>query len=160
MKILKNILDQVGIIEVIGTLERNIKSVCFDSRDITTGDLFIAVRGTRTDGHKYLEEAIKTGASAVVCEEYPTSISDESTYILVKNSARALAEISSNFFDRPSGKLRLIGITGTNGKTTIATLLYRLVIEMGYPAALLSTIETRINDKVLESTHTTPDPHK
>ncbi len=157
MKTLKNLLHNVATIEIIGNTDIGIESVSFNSNNIKKNELFVAVRGISVDAHKFIPDVIKSGAIAIVCEEYPTVLESNVTYIKVLNSGKALGFICSNFFDNPSAKLKLVGITGTNGKTTIATLLCNLFIKMGYKVGLLSTICNRISDEVIPSTHTTPD---
>ncbi len=135
-----------------------VKNVCFDSRKAKPGYLFVAVKGTLSDGHDYITTAIDQGATAVVCEKLPEAINEAVTYVTVKNSAQALGQVASNLNGNPSEKLKLTGVTGTNGKTTTATLLYQLFTNLGYAVGLISTVENRIGDKVIPSTHTTPDP--
>lgn len=135
-----------------------IRSICFDSRKANTGCLFVAVKGIHTDGHRYIDQAIEKGAAAVVCEKLPEKLPENVTFISVENSAKALGIIVSNFYDNPSTRIKLVGVTGTNGKTTIATLLYKLYHELGYKAGLISTISNRIHERISGATHTTPDP--
>lgn len=158
MKQLQEILYKAGLLEVIGDTSMTVGELCFSTADVKAGDLFVAVRGTRVDGHDYIEKAIQSGASTIVCETMPTNMSAGVTYVKVADSSIALAVMASNYFDNPSEKLSLIGITGTNGKTTSVTLLYRLFMSMGFPCGLISTVENRINEQVMPSTHTTPDP--
>jgi UDP-N-acetylmuramoyl-L-alanyl-D-glutamate--2,6-diaminopimelate ligase len=134
-----------------------ISAVVFDSRKVVRGCLFVAVRGTQVDGHDYIQKAIEQGAVAVICEELPGHTAGEVDFLMVKDSAVALGIVSANFYDNPSKKLKLVGVTGTNGKTTIATLLYQLFRDLGYKCGLLSTVENQINGKIIPSTHTTPD---
>lgn len=155
---LKDILYGVNITSSVGDMNVEVKDVCFDSRQVTKGALFVAVRGTQTDGHQFIDRAVQQGAAAVVCEHLPDTLYEKSTCVTVKDSARALGIIAANFFGAPSQKLKLTGVTGTNGKTTVATLLYKLFTSLGYKAGLISTVEYRIQDTVLPSTHTTPDP--
>ncbi len=136
---------------------RDVKSVEFDSRKVEKGSLFVAVRGTLTDGHKYIETAIERGASMVVCEEMPEICHDGVQYFVVEDSHSALSEIAREFYRHPSKEIKLVGITGTNGKTTSATLLYWLFTSLGYKCGLLSTVENRIAERIYTSTHTTPD---
>jgi len=157
MKI-KDILTNCNLLEIEGDKDIDIHGIAFDSRMVTQGTMFFAVKGTQVDGHDYIVNAIESGAIAVVCEKMPKSKQEGVTYIKVDNSAYVLGMAASNFFGNPSEKLRLVGVTGTNGKTTIATLLYRLFKEAGYKCGLLSTIENIINRDVVPSTHTTPDP--
>lgn len=158
MKKLSDLLYKVSIEKLIGNVGSSIKNISFDSRKIESGYIFFAIKGYDLDGHKYIPQAITQGASVVVCEELPEELSDYVTYVQVKNSSIALGIVVSNFYDNPSEKLTLAGITGTNGKTTTTTLLYNLFTQLGFRCALLSTIENRISDKVLNSNHTTPDP--
>ena len=155
---LKDILTNCNLKDIVGEKDRDIIGIAFDSRKATEGTLFFAVKGTQVDGHDYIDKAVENGAAAVVCEKLPKEKADNVTYIQVENSAYALGVAASNFFGNPSEKLRLVGVTGTNGKTTIATLLYRLFTDAGYLSGLLSTIENIIEREVIPSTHTTPDP--
>lgn len=138
-------------------MDIKIGSICFDSRLIDKDGLFIAVKGTIVDGHSFIDEVIKQGAKAIVCEELPSNINDDISYIQVRNSSSALGQIASNFYDNPSSDLCLVGVTGTNGKTTIASLLHDLFSILGYNPGLISTIENRICKKIITATHTTPD---
>jgi len=158
MKILKDLLYGVSLKKVIGSTESEVEAICFDSRKAAPGVLFVAVRGTESDGHAFIEKAIDLGAAAILCEELPSNISENVSYFLVENSAKALGIIASNFYNKPSAKLKLVGVTGTNGKTTIATLLFQLFRDLGYKTGLLSTVQNQINDLIIPSTHTTPDP--
>ncbi len=158
MKLLKDILYKAGLLEVTGTTNLAIASVCSDSRKADKDCLFVAVRGTQSDGHKFIAKVVDEGAVAVVCEEFPAELNSKVTYIKVKDSSFALGIIASNFYDNPSEKLKLVGVTGTNGKTTTVTLLFNLYRSLGFKAGLLSTVKNRINNDVLEATHTTPDP--
>jgi len=158
MKILKDILYGVSLLKVIGSTESEVHAICFDSRKAATGVLFVAVRGTESDGHAFIDKAIDLGATAILCEELPAKIRENVSYFLVENSAKALGIIASNFYDNPSAKLKLVGVTGTNGKTTIATLLFQLFRDLGYKTGLLSTVHNQINDLIIPATHTTPDP--
>ncbi len=157
MKELKDLLYKAGLIEVIGSTNISIRSICFDSRKAEMGGLFIATRGTQSDGHAFIEQTIRSGVVAVVCEDLPATIDNDVTYLKVKDSALALGLIASNFYDNPSSELKLVGITGTNGKTTTATLLFKLFRKLGYNVGLLSTVQNQINETVIPSTHTTPD---
>ena len=157
MKI-KEILVNCNLLEIEGEKDLDILDISFDSRKVNEGTLFFAVKGTQVDGHDYIDKAIEKGASAIVCEKMPKTKAENVTYFQVDNSAHVLGVAASNFFGNPSEKLRLVGVTGTNGKTTIATLLYRLFTDAGYSCGLLSTIENIINREVIPSTHTTPDP--
>jgi len=147
----------VPLTEVAGSTERDITCIRFDSRAVKAHTLFAAVRGTQTDGHRYISQAIENGAVAVLCEDFPKERDPEVTYLKVKNSAAALGIAAANFYDNPSAKLHLVGVTGTNGKTTTVSLLFRLFREMGIPAGMLSTTHYQINDTIIPATHTTPD---
>jgi UDP-N-acetylmuramoyl-L-alanyl-D-glutamate--2,6-diaminopimelate ligase len=155
---LKDILYKVSLTSGSGDMRVNVTGICFDSRQVKTGFLFVAIKGTQSDGHQYISKALSLGAVAVVCEVLPEDVPLEITIVTVKNSAQALAVIASNFFQTPSEKLKLTGVTGTNGKTTVATLLFQLFTSLGYKCGLISTVENKIVDKVIPSTHTTPDP--
>jgi len=157
MRNLSDIITGLPFTELQGASDMEITAIVFDSRKVVPGCLFVAVRGTRVDGHDYIEKAIEMGAVAVICEELPGHTAGEVDFLMVKDSAVALGIVSANFYDNPSKKLKLVGVTGTNGKTTIATLLYQLFRDMGYKCGLLSTVENQINGKAIPSTHTTPD---
>ena len=143
--------------KIIGPKEGQVQQIVFDSRKAKAQSLFVAVKGTQVDGHQYIDKAIDAGATTVVAEHLPSELKPDVCYIRVEDSARALGQLADGFFGQPSSKLKLVGITGTNGKTTTATLLYRLFLALGYKAGLLSTIENRIGHKAVEATHTTPD---
>ena len=155
---LKEILVNCNLLDIKGNKDIDFLDITFDSRNVKPNSLYFAVKGTQVDGHNYIDKAIENGAIAIVCEKLPKNIIEAITYILVDNSAHVLGIGASNFFGNPSEKLRLVGVTGTNGKTTIVTLLYRLFNDAGYNCGLLSTIENIINREVIPSTHTTPDP--
>ncbi len=157
MKKLKDIIRSVQIIRILGKDDIGIYSISNNSKEIASNSLFIAVKGRTVDAHQFIPEVIKKGAIAVVCEELPDEILPSVTYIQVKDTAEAVGQIAHSFYDTPSQKLHLIGVTGTNGKTTTVTLLYQLFRALGYSCGLISTIENKINDQVLPSTHTTPD---
>lgn len=157
MKKIQDILPGVQVIEVIGDSSRTFNKLVFDSRKAKKGDLFIASRGTQVDGHSFINQVIEKDVVAIVCEEFPEEMSASVCFIKVENSQWALGIIASNYFENPSQKLTLVGVTGTNGKTTIATLLYQLFTDLGYFVGLLSTIENKIGERVIPSTHTTPD---
>ena len=157
MKI-KDIIVNCNLLELVGDKDLDITKVSFDSRQVEPGTLFFAIRGTQTDGHDYIDKAVEQGASAIICEKMPKTLSPNVTYIRVDNSAYVLGVGASNFYGNPSRSLKLTGVTGTNGKTTIATLLYRLFTDAGYACGLLSTIENIIDHEVIPATHTTPDP--
>jgi len=154
---LKDILYKVGIRSVAGNTGVEISDIQIDSRKVSKGCVFIAVKGVAADGHKFIEKAVEAGAVAVICEALPVNTKEGVTYVQVDNSAMAAGLIAHNFFGQPSEKLKLVGVTGTNGKTTIATLLYKLFTSLGYKCGLLSTVENKIGDSVLAATHTTPD---
>ncbi len=154
---LRDILYTVRITSTSGNMNVEVKGVAFDSRKVQPGFLFVAVKGTQSDGHSFIEKSIIAGAVAVVCETLPENIDERVTYVTVKNSAHSLGLISSNFYGNPSRKLKLVGVTGTNGKTTVATLLYKLFGALGHKTGLLSTVENRILENVIPATHTTPD---
>ncbi len=158
MKKLKDILTNCNLLEIVGEKDVDVADITFDSRKVGQGTLFFAVKGTQVDGHDYIDSAIEKGASVIVCEKMPRKKAENVTYVKVDNSAYVLGVGASNFFGNPSEKLKLVGVTGTNGKTTIATLLYRLFTGAGYNCGLLSTIENIVNRDVVPSTHTTPDP--
>lgn len=158
MKQLKDILYKCSIIRFVGNNDIPVEKISFDSRDIQEGYAFVAVRGTVTDGHKYIGQVIEKGAVAVICEELPQDIDASVCYVVVKDSSETLGYMACNFYDNPSEKLNLVGVTGTNGKTTTATLLYELFREAGYFTGLISTVKNCINEKCSPSTHTTPDP--
>ena len=158
MKKLKEILVNCNLLEIIGEKDIDIQTVSFDSRKVEPGTLFFAVRGTQVDGHKYIDAAIGQGASGIVCEVLPSAMKEGVTYVRVDDSALVLGIAAANFYGNPSHELKLTGVTGTNGKTTIATLLYRLFTDAGYACGLLSTIENIIDHEVVPATHTTPDP--
>lgn len=155
---LKDIVYKVSLTSTYGNMGVEVKGICFDSRQVQPGYLFIAVKGTQTDGHAFISKAVELGASGIVCEKLPDTIYEKATYVTVKNSAQSLGIIAANFFGNPSQKLKLVGVTGTNGKTTVATLLYALFGALGSRCGLISTVEYRIVDQVLPSSHTTPDP--
>jgi len=158
MKLLKDILYRAGIEEVIGSTNVAIENICIDSRLAKKFSLFIAVKGTLMDGHEYIGQAIKQGSLAIICEVLPETLTKDVNYIQVKNSRFAAGMIASNFYGNPSENLKLIGITGTNGKTTSATLLYELFMGLGYKVGLISTVRNLINGQEVVATHTTPDP--
>ena len=157
MKLLSDILYKTRMEEIVGSTNIAISSVTFDSRRVKKDSLFVATRGTSVDGHSYIEKAIECGAAAIVCEILPELLIEHITYVKVLNSSEALGYIACNFFNNPSEKLKLVGITGTNGKTTTVTLLFNLFRGLGYHVGLLSTVENKINNTIIPSTHTTPD---
>lgn len=157
MSILKDILYKVAIEAVKGSTEITIGKIDFDSRKIAQNDLFVAIRGTISDGHEFIVKAIELGATAIVCDTLPETIVEGITYIQVKDTNTALAVMAANYFDHPSRKLQLVGVTGTNGKTTIASLLYQLYKKAGYKVGLLSTVKIMVDEVEYKATHTTPD---
>jgi UDP-N-acetylmuramoyl-L-alanyl-D-glutamate--2,6-diaminopimelate ligase len=157
MKLLSDILYKVRIEEVIGLTHIAISSITFDSRMVKKDALFAASKGTQIDGHLYIENAIENGAIAIICETLPSQINENVSYIKVADTSFALGIISCNFYDNPSEKTKLVGVTGTNGKTTTVTLLFNLFKSLGYKVGLLSTVENKINNNIIPSTHTTPD---
>jgi len=157
MKVLKDILYGVSVEAVVGSTATQIEQIEFDSRRVGKGSLFVAQRGLNFDGHAFIDGAIEKGACAILCEELPERTLDQITYVAVEDTQQALAQAASNFFDNPSKELELVGVTGTNGKTTIATLLYRMFQKGGRPSGLISTIRILISDTEYPATHTTPD---
>lgn len=158
MKELREILYRVNITSASGDMSIPLSGVAFDSRKVKQGFLFVAVKGTQSDGHSFIAKAIQNGAIAIVSEKLPEKLIEKITYVTVKSSTKALGILVSNFFDNPSSKLKLVGVTGTNGKTTVVTLLYKLFTSLGHATGMLSTVENKIKDEVLVATHTTPDP--
>ncbi len=157
MKLLKDILYGVSLSAVNGSTDILVNTVCFDSRKVGMDDVFVAIKGTLTDGHLYIAKAIDTGATAIVCETLPEQIVNGVTYVAVKDGNTALAVMASNFYDNPSKNLKLVGVTGTNGKTTVSSLLYQLFKKAGYKVGLLSTIKILVDETEYKTTHTTPD---
>ena len=157
MKLLKDILYKVRLTGVIGSTNSSISSIAFDSRKVERNGLFIAVKGGVSGGHQFIDKAIEMGAKAIVCEKMPDNIISGVTYIEVENSGESLGQIASNFYENPSNKLKLVGVTGTNGKTTTTSLLFELFTNLGYKVGLISTVVYRIGEKEIKATHTTPD---
>ena len=157
MSQLKDILYKVAIESVHGSTDLTIEKIEFDSRKVSNNDVFVAIKGTLSDGHQFIDKAISLGASVIVCEVLPTTLSENCTYVKVQNSNQALAFLSANYYDNPSEKLKLVGITGTNGKTTIASLLYQMFKKAGYKVGLLSTVKIMVDEVEYKATHTTPD---
>lgn len=158
--LLSQILYNVSLESVIGKTDVDINAIVFDSRQVAARSLFVAISGTQVDGHDYIQKAINTGAVAILCENIPEDISGNITYLKVKNSAKAMGVCACNFYDNPSKKLTLVGVTGTNGKTSIATLQFNLFRTLAYKCGLLSTVQNQIEDEIIPSTHTTPDSVK
>ncbi|AKD57216.1 UDP-N-acetylmuramoyl-L-alanyl-D-glutamate--2,6-diaminopimelate ligase [Spirosoma radiotolerans] len=154
---LKDLFYKIPLLATSGSMNTDVTSLTMDSRKVGPGSLFIAVRGTLTDGHSYIETAIRQGASAILCEDFPTDINPNVGYVRVQDSARTMGFAAANFYDQPSRKVKLVGVTGTNGKTSVATLLFRLFRSLGYRCGLLSTVQNQIDDEVIPATHTTPD---
>lgn len=157
MVALKDILYKVNINAVVGSTSVDVNAIQFDSRLVTTNDLFVAIKGTLSDGHEYINKAISLGAKAVVCETLPEILEDNITYVQTEDSSSALAHLASNYYGTPSENLKLVGVTGTNGKTTVASLLYQLFKKAGYKVGLLSTVKIMVADNEFKATHTTPD---
>ncbi|MCS7005316.1 MAG: UDP-N-acetylmuramoyl-L-alanyl-D-glutamate--2,6-diaminopimelate ligase [Cytophagales bacterium] len=154
---LDTLLSSVSVLKIVGTTQKMISSVVFDSRKVEKEAIFVAIRGTQTDGHYYISSAIEKGATVVVCEELPSVFDKNVTYVQTSNSQIALGKIASAFYGHPSEALRVVAVTGTNGKTTTVTLLYRLFTSLGYRCGLISTVENRIGEKVYPAQMTTPD---
>jgi UDP-N-acetylmuramoyl-L-alanyl-D-glutamate--2,6-diaminopimelate ligase len=157
MKLLKDILYKVRIEQVVGSTNTAVEQLAFDSRAVTAFTAFVAARGTQVDGHSYIDQALAAGAVAIICEELPADLKTGITYVRVPDAAEALGQMADNFHGQPSRRLKLVGITGTNGKTSTATLLFRLFRSLGYKCGLISTVEIRIGQRTIPSTHTTPD---
>jgi UDP-N-acetylmuramoyl-L-alanyl-D-glutamate--2,6-diaminopimelate ligase len=155
---LTSILSQVEVAQIIGNSELSVATIEFDSRKIEPKQLFVAVNGYQVNGHQFIDKAIANGANAIVCEVLPAHLEADVTYVQVSDSAQALGQMASNYYGNPSEKLNLVGVTGTNGKTTTVTLLHQLFKKLGYKAGLLSTIRNYIDSTIVEATHTTPDP--
>lgn len=157
MAVLKDILYKVSLLAVSGDTSRKVSSISMDSRNSQTDGLFIALTGSQVDGHLFIPDAVAAGATSIVCEKLPELLESGITYVTVEDSTKALGLIAANFFEHPSHRLQLVAITGTNGKTTTATLLFELFRNLGYNAGLISTVHNRINEQVIASTLTTPD---
>ncbi|WP_445432065.1 UDP-N-acetylmuramoyl-L-alanyl-D-glutamate--2,6-diaminopimelate ligase [Chryseobacterium indoltheticum] len=151
------LLNRIPILEIHGKNDREVSALVFDSRKVTEDSLYVAVKGTVADGHSFSASAIEKGAKTIVCEELPENLDQNTTYIKVKDSSKTLGQLASNFYGNPSEKLKLIGVTGTNGKTSVSTLLFDVFKNLGYNSALLSTVEIRVGDEIIPATHTTPD---
>ncbi|MFI3267242.1 MAG: UDP-N-acetylmuramoyl-L-alanyl-D-glutamate--2,6-diaminopimelate ligase [Rikenellaceae bacterium] len=154
---LKNIIHESEIIEIVGNFKVEIDNFSSDSRDIKENSMFIAINGVSVNGHNFIAKAIDNGATVIVCDELPTDINENVTYLKVESTSVLYGIIASRYYDEPSHKLKLVGITGTNGKTTTATLLYDLFTKLGYKCGLISTVKYCVNDTTFDSTHTTPD---
>src|SRR5512133_1313955 len=157
MKI-EELLKGIEVVSVTGAKNKDISGVEFDSRKVGKGSLFVAVKGYKSDGHDFIDSAVASGAAAIICEKLPENTDNNICWVKTSDSAKALGQAASNFFGNPSSSLKLVGVTGTNGKTTIASLLYKMFTGLGYKCGLFSTVCNYINEKELEATHTTPDP--
>ena len=157
MKQVKDIIEGIEC-RVVGSTAVEVSALALDSRRVVSGTMFFAVVGTATDGHAYIEGAVASGAVAVVCQQLPEELNEQVCYVVVEDTSAVVGQMASNFYDRPSEQLKLVGITGTNGKTTTVTLLYEMFRALGYRVGLLSTVENRIDGRVVPTTHTTPDP--
>ncbi|WP_339923478.1 UDP-N-acetylmuramoyl-L-alanyl-D-glutamate--2,6-diaminopimelate ligase [uncultured Cyclobacterium sp.] len=154
---LKDILYKVSLVSTKGNMEVDITQLTFDSRNVIEGAVFIAIEGTQVDGHAYIEKAIINGAKAIVCEHLPENLKEAITYVQVVNASRSMGLMAANFYNHPSDKLKIVAVTGTNGKTTTVTLLHQLYTELGYSAGLISTVENKIKEAIIPASHTTPD---
>ena len=157
MHILQDILYKVHLLEVVGATDIAVSSIAIDSRKVIKGTAFVAIKGVAQDGHDYISKAIELGAKVIVCENMPALQVEGVTYIKVASTPEAVAFMAHQFYDAPSTKIKLVGVTGTNGKTTIATLLFKLFSSLGYTCGLVSTVQNQIGDQIIPSTHTTPD---
>ena len=157
MKELQSILFGVALREVVGSTKQSVNDIQIDSRKVTENSVFVAIKGVQLDGHNFIATAIEKGASVIVCEHLPVSILPKVTYLVVDDASVAVAIMAHQFFEAPSDKIKLVGITGTNGKTTVATLLFKLFKALGYTCGLISTVENHIADTIVPATHTTPD---
>lgn len=155
---LNKLIEGLGVISIKGDDQCEITGIDIDSRQVSDGHLFIAVKGTQVDGHTYIHKAIESGARAILCEDMPSDINPQVTYIQVGNTEQNVGQVATTFYGNPTQKLHLVGVTGTNGKTTIATTLFNLFRQMGHHAGLLSTVVNRIDDEIIPTEHTTPDP--
>ncbi|MBS1642185.1 MAG: UDP-N-acetylmuramoyl-L-alanyl-D-glutamate--2,6-diaminopimelate ligase [Bacteroidetes bacterium] len=157
MRKLQDILYKVHLKEVHGNTALTVNDIQIDSRKVSDGCVFVAIKGEKSDGHNFINKAIEQGASVIVCEELPQQLNDTVTYLLVNNSHEAVAYMAHNFYDEPSVKLKLVGVTGTNGKTTIATVLFKLFTQLNFKCGLISTVQNQIANEIIPATHTTPD---
>lgn len=158
MKLLQDILFGVSLREVVGSTQLSIKDIQIDSRKVQEGSVFVAIKGIQADGHEFIATAIQKGAVAIVCEQLPSSLQEGVVFIVVANAQESVAVMAHHFYDNPSTQIKLVGVTGTNGKTTVATLLFKLFKGLGYTCGLISTVENHIGDTIVPATHTTPDP--
>lgn len=154
---LEAILNRIPLLEIIGNKNPDVSEIVFDSRKVVEDSLYVAIKGTVSDGHSFITSSIEKGAKVIICEDLPEILSEKATYIKVKDSSKTLGLLASNFYGNPSEKLSLIGITGTNGKTSVATILFDIFKILGFKSTLISTVEYRIADEIIPSTHTTPD---
>lgn len=157
MATLQDILYKVHLQSVNGSTALQVKDIQIDSRKVNEGSVFVAIRGVQSDGHQFIDKAVASGAIAVVCEAFPVQLQEGVTYLQVQNTHEAVAYMAHQFYNEPSRKMKLVGVTGTNGKTTIATVLYKLFTELGYTCGLVSTVQNHIGKEIVPSTHTTPD---
>uniref|UniRef100_UPI0032178388 UDP-N-acetylmuramoyl-L-alanyl-D-glutamate--2, 6-diaminopimelate ligase n=1 Tax=uncultured Draconibacterium sp. TaxID=1573823 RepID=UPI0032178388 len=157
---LEQLLENIEVVERIGSVDKEIKGIEFDSRKVEKDFAFVAQRGVHVDGHKFIEKAIEKGATVIVCEDIPAAVSDEITFVKVADSNQILGELASAFYNFPSRKMKIVGVTGTNGKTSIATLLHKLFLAQGYNVGLISTISYKINEREETASHTTPNALK
>jgi UDP-N-acetylmuramoyl-L-alanyl-D-glutamate--2,6-diaminopimelate ligase len=157
MKALQSILFGVALREVVGSTDLNVNGIQIDSRKVANDCVFVAIKGVQVDGHTFIQTAIEKGAKVIVCEHLPENKVDTVTYLVVENAQEAVAIMAHQFYDEPSTKVKLVGVTGTNGKTTVATLLFKLFSELGYKCGLISTVQNQIGSEIIPSTHTTPD---
>jgi UDP-N-acetylmuramoyl-L-alanyl-D-glutamate--2,6-diaminopimelate ligase len=158
MKLLKDLLYGVSLLETVGSTHLAVSKITFSSKEASKESLFVAILGTQVDGHKYINAAIETGARAIICETLPEEMSEGICYVVVKDSHKALAKVAANFYDEPSKKLKLVAVTGTNGKTTTSSLLHQLFTNLGDKCGLLSTVDIKIAKESFPASHTTPDP--
>src|SRR5687767_9571821 len=157
MKLLKDILYKSGLIEIHGNNNTAIENICIDSRLVTKLSCFVAIKGTQSDGHSFIPEVIAKGAVAIICEQLPDVLQDGISYVKVTDTKKALGHIAANFYDHPSREIKLVGITGTNGKTTIATGLHSLFTKLDFKCGLISTVKIMVDKEIFPATHTTPD---
>ena len=154
---LKDILNRVATVQVVGSVEVGVNQLQIDSRKVQAGDCFVAIKGNAVDAHKFIAQVIQQGATSIICQILPTEIAENVTYVVVADSSKALGQLASNYYGNPSADMKVVGVTGTNGKTSVATLLFRLFRALGNNVGLLSTVQNQINEEVIPSTHTTPD---
>lgn len=154
---LEELIKRIPVLEIIGNQNTDVSEIVFDSRKVVAGSVYVAMKGTISDGHSFINSAIEKGASVIICEILPETLKEQITFVKVKDASKTLGQLASNFYGNPSEKLNLIGITGTNGKTSVATILFDIFEILGFRSALISTVEYRIADEIIPSTHTTPD---